>query len=147
MVNKIEKQLGWQRMPSASAHLHIHGYTDNVNWNDPLYFYGSDAPLIMQSMNGSAGKWISEKLKIHKMQVKWAVEHEMARTVEDVLSRRTRALLLDAAESVRISLEVATIMAELLNKDHNWIYEQVKLYTQLAQQYILKERTLSDLVV
>jgi glycerol-3-phosphate dehydrogenase len=67
--------------------------------------------------------------------------------VEDVLSRRTRALLLDAAESVRISLEVATIMAELLNKDHNWIYEQVKLYTQLAQQYILKERTLSDLVV
>lgn len=147
MVNKIEKQLNWQHKPSATPHLHIHGYTENVNWNDPLYFYGSDAPLIMQNMNGTAGKWISEPLKIHKMQVKWAVEHEMARTVEDVLSRRTRALLLDAEESVRISLEVATIMAELLNKDHNWIYEQVKQYTQLAQQYILKERTLSDLAV
>jgi glycerol-3-phosphate dehydrogenase len=44
-------------------------------------------------MNGTAGGWISESLKIHKMQVTWAVKNEMARTVEDVLARRTRALV------------------------------------------------------
>jgi glycerol-3-phosphate dehydrogenase len=147
MVNKIEKQLGWTRTASATPHLPIHGATSNVNFGDPLYFYGSDAPHIMQSMNGTAGQWISNELKIHKMQVKWAVECEMARTVEDVLSRRTRALLLDAEESVRISLEVANIMAPLLNKNNDWVFEQVKAYTQLAQQYILKERTLSHVAV
>jgi glycerol-3-phosphate dehydrogenase len=141
MVNRAEQHLSWKHRKSITTQLRIHGYTDGVNWNDPLYFYGSDAPAIMQSMNGSAGKWISDSLKIHKMQVKWAVEREMARTVEDVLSRRTRALLLDAEESVRISREVATIMASLLNKDNDWIELQVTTYQQLAQQYILKEHT------
>lgn len=140
MVDRIEKQLNWEHKQSATAHLRIHGYAQGVNWNDPFYFYGSDAAAIMQSMNGSAGQWISESLRIHKMQIVWAVKHEMARTVEDVLSRRTRALLLDAEESVRISHEVATIMAPLLNKGNDWIDEQVKAYVKLAHQYILKER-------
>jgi glycerol-3-phosphate dehydrogenase len=89
-------------------------------------------------MNGSTGIWISDSLKIHKVQVQWAVEHEMARTVEDVLSRRTRALLLDAKESIRIAPEVARLMAEALGKDDQWIKNEVSQYTQLAQQYILK---------
>lgn len=145
MVDKIEKQLQWEHRPTATPNLRIHGYTDNVNWSDPLYFYGSDAAAVMQSMNGTTGVWLSERLKIHRMQVKWAVEHEMALTVEDVLSRRTRALLLDAEESIRISAEVATIMARLLNKGNDWMEQQVKAYQQLAQQYILKERTLPSL--
>lgn len=71
------------------------------------------------------------------MQVTWAVKNELARTVEDVLSRRTRALLLDAAESVRIAPAVAAIMATELNKDQVWIDEQVLNYKNLADQYIL----------
>jgi glycerol-3-phosphate dehydrogenase len=67
------------------------------------------------------------------------VENEMAKTVEDVLSRRTRALLLDAKESIRICPEVAKLMAESLSKDETWIENEVKQYTQLAQQYILKQ--------
>ncbi|HUC81410.1 MAG TPA: glycerol-3-phosphate dehydrogenase/oxidase [Flavisolibacter sp.] len=138
MVNCIEGRLEWGHRKPATASLHIHGYAEKVNWNDPFYFYGSDAPLLKQSMNGSAGIWISESLKIHKTQVKWAVEHEMARTVEDVLSRRTRALLLDAKESIRIAPEVAKLMAEALGKDEAWISNEVANYTKLAGQYILK---------
>jgi len=138
MVNRIEEQLGWNHKKPATASLHIHGYKNDVNWKDPLYFYGSDAGFIKQSMNGTAGKWISETLKIHKMQVRWAVEHEMARTVEDVLSRRTRALLLDARESIRICPEVARLMAEALGEDEAWIENEITQYTKLAQQYILK---------
>lgn len=147
MVDKIEKHLHWEHKKSGTAKLRIHGYMPDVNRNDPFYFYGSDAPFILQSMNGSAGQWISEDLKIHKMQVKWAVKHEMARTVEDVLSRRTRALLLDAEESIRISREVATIMAPLLDKGNDWIEEQVRNYKRVAQQYILKEQTAIPLTV
>jgi glycerol-3-phosphate dehydrogenase len=71
--------------------------------------------------------------------VKWAVENEMARTVEDVLSRRTRALLLNARESIRICPEVARIMADSLGKDEVWIEKEIADYTNLARQYILKQ--------
>ena len=117
----------------------IHGATTDGSWDDPLYFYGSDASLLKASMNGSAGKWISDSLKIHKMQVLWAVQHEMARTVEDVLARRTRALLLDAKESIRICPEVARLMATALGRDEQWIRKEVDQYTRLAHQYILEK--------
>lgn len=138
MVNFIEQHLNWSHQKPGTALMHIHGYAENMNWNDPLYFYGSDAPLIKERINGSASQWISESLQIHPMQVKWAVENEMARTVEDVLSRRTRALLLDANESVRICRQVAGIMATALQKDQAWVEKEVADYTNLAQQYILK---------
>ena len=89
-------------------------------------------------MNGTANDWLSEELKIHRLQINWAVEHEMARTLEDVLARRTRALLLNARESVRIAPEVASIMAKVLGKDDKWKEEQVKSFTKLADQYLLK---------
>ena len=139
MVNRIEKELHWKHHKTPTSLLHIHGYVEQVNWSDPLYFYGSDADQIKKQMNGSAGQWISESLGIHKMQVRWAVEHEMARTVEDVLSRRTRSLFLDAAESIRLAPVVANLMAEALNKDQEWVNQQVEEFTQLAQQYILKQ--------
>ncbi|HEU0112766.1 MAG TPA: glycerol-3-phosphate dehydrogenase/oxidase [Flavisolibacter sp.] len=139
MVNRIEKELHWKHHKTPTSLLHIHGYVEQVNWSDPLYFYGSDADQIKKQMNGSAGQWISESLRIHKMQVRWAVEHEMARTVEDVLSRRTRSLFLDAAESIRLAPVVANLMAEALDKDQEWVNQQVEEFTQLAQQYILKQ--------
>jgi len=138
MVNRIEKELRWGHKKPATATLHIHGYHENANWNDPFYFYGSDADLLKQQMNGTANIWLSEELKIHRSQVKWAVEHEMARTLEDVLSRRTRALLLNAKESRRIAPEVASIMADVLGKDEKWKEEQLKAFDQLSEQYVLK---------
>ncbi len=75
----------------------------------------------------------------HEMQVHWALEHEMARTVEDVLSRRTRALLLNARESILIAPVVAQIMATALKKNDEWVKEQVEEFTKLANQYILKQ--------
>jgi len=136
MVNRIEKELHWPHKTNTTAYLHIHGYADNTNWADPLYFYGSDAAAIKGRMNGTAQEWISEKLKIHKMQVVWAVEKEMARTVEDVLARRTRALLLDAKESRRIAPQVAAIMAAVLGKDEAWKQSQLAAFDALAGQYM-----------
>jgi len=74
---------------------------------------------------------------VFKAQVVWAARHEMARTVEDVLARRTRCLLLDARESIRIAPAVASLLAKELNKDKKWEKEQVEGYTAIAQNYIL----------
>jgi glycerol-3-phosphate dehydrogenase len=59
----------------------------------------------------------------------------MARTVEDFLSRRTRALLLDPEESIRMAPEVARIMARELLKNDAWVEEQIANYTALANSY------------
>jgi glycerol-3-phosphate dehydrogenase len=138
MINYVEKNLHWTHKEPGTASLHIHGYSNDMNWQDPLYFYGSDAQLLRQQINGTANQWLSDELKIHRQQVVWAVQHEMARTVEDVLSRRTRALLLNARESRRIAPEVAAIMAGILGKDKAWEQQQITAYDKLAEQYVLK---------
>lgn len=138
MVNKIEKNLVWPQTKSSTASTPVHGYTRDVDWNDPFFFYGSDAVALKEKIGACTQGWISEKLGIHKMQVIWAVENEMARTVEDVLARRTRALFLEATESIRMAPEVARIMAEVLHKDEAWINNQIQKYTEVASRYQLK---------
>lgn len=138
MVDRIEKEFNWSHTKTSTARMDIHGHKTDVNWEDPFYFYGSDAEKIKQQMNGNSEDWISESLKIHKVQVKWAVQNEMARTVEDVLSRRTRALLLNARESIRIAPIIAQIMTDELKKDDEWKKQQIETYSELASHYILK---------
>jgi len=139
MVDRVEKELQWPHKETATRHLSIHGAIANVNLNDPLYFYGSDTASVKALMNGHANQWLSNSLQIHEAQVIWAVQHEMARMVEDVLSRRTRALLLDARESIRMAEPVARIMAKELGKDEGWVREQVAAYTKLAERYVLSK--------
>ncbi len=138
MVDRIERELQWAHQASTTRNMHIHGYKEENDWSNPFYFYGSDEALLKASMGGTAPEWVSEKLKIHKQQVIWAIRHEMARTVEDVLSRRTRALLLDARECRRIAAEVASIMATELGRDERWIAGQLQAFDELSGQYLLK---------
>jgi glycerol-3-phosphate dehydrogenase len=137
MVNRIEKEMSWPHKKPVTSLLHIHGYATEMPRTDPFYFYGSDADSLKRMANGTAQEWISESLHIHKAQVIWAVQEEMARTLEDVLARRTRALLLDAKESMRIARPVAQVMATALDKDERWIDEQVKVYMSVAEKYVL----------
>ena len=60
---------------------------------------------------------------------------EMAITIEDVLTRRTRCLFLDANETEKISLKVAEIMAEYLEKDKKWIKLQLTKFKQILKNY------------
>jgi len=70
-----------------------------------------------------------------KAAIKKSVQDEMCMTVEDFLSRRTRQLLLDAAVAKEKAPEVATIMSEELNKDENWIKEQINNFNEVARNY------------
>ena len=70
-------------------------------------------------------------------EVVWAVRQEMARTVEDVLTRRTRALILDARASVAAAPVVARLMAEELGRDAAWVESELEAYSELAGGYLL----------
>lgn len=117
----------------------IHGYKEKIDRESPFYYYGSDEEeiLALVKQNKEYGKLISKELHIIKAQVVWSVRHEMARTVEDFLARRSRALLLNARESLRMAPVVAEIMATELNRDKSWIEKQLAEYAIIAGNYIL----------
>ncbi len=139
VINHVEKTSGWSGTNSVTKHLRIHGYiTEEVD--DPaLNWYGADIVPIQQMLSESPDfdQYISEKLPIKAVQVIRAVRNEMARTVEDVLARRIRALQLDAAESIRLAPAVANLMARELGKDQAWQESQSEQFTSLAQGYLL----------
>jgi len=139
VVNRAAKKAGLPRRKSITAGLHIHGYLEDVDFSDPLYWYGSDREEIQEliSKDPVLGKFISERVHLIGAQVVLAVRQEMARTLEDCLSRRIRALQLDARECIRIAPKVASLMAKELGKDKTWESEQVKVFTRLAQMHLL----------
>jgi len=71
-------------------------------------------------------------------EIAWATRQEMARTVEDALARRTRALFLNASAANEMALPAARIMAEELHYGEDWIKGQVAEFQTLARQYNLR---------
>nr|WP_320120089.1 glycerol-3-phosphate dehydrogenase/oxidase [uncultured Marinifilum sp.] len=140
VINTVAKTGGLETKKSVTRNLKIHGYKKNSDLNNPMYFYGSDEEKILEIAKQEDGlnEYLSADLKVINAQVVWAVRNEMARTVEDVLSRRTRALLLNAEESLKMAPKVAEIMAKELGYDKNWEENQVSKYRDLASGYILK---------
>ena len=125
-----------------TQHLPVHGYRMDIDpYNDPLAVYGLDKEkvLAIDDEHKRWKGWLSEKLQIYKSQVAWAVRHEWARTVEDVLARRTRALFLDARESIRIAPEVAALMAKELGKNRKWERKQLDDFYNVAKNYFFED--------
>ncbi len=125
--------------PCVTKTLHLHGWHADADTFGALAPYGSDAPGVRMTLREQAG-WdepLHPRLPYRKGEVVWAVRHEMARTVEDVLSRRTRALLLDARASVEAAPTAAALMAEILGRDEAWARTQTEAYTKLAEGYML----------
>jgi glycerol-3-phosphate dehydrogenase len=60
----------------------------------------------------------------------------MARTVDDVLSRRTRATQLDAAAARRMAPEVAALMAAELGYGEDWRRRQIAEYEAIVVHYM-----------
>jgi glycerol-3-phosphate dehydrogenase len=138
-VNQGAKAGGMNERPCITKQLNIHGYHKNAAEFGPLERYGSDAPAIkdMIRQEPELGERLHPELPFLLAQVVWAVREEMARTVEDVLSRRARALIIDAKTSIKMAPKVASIIARELGRDEAWQRSQVEEYTALAQQYIV----------
>jgi glycerol-3-phosphate dehydrogenase len=68
----------------------------------------------------------------------------MARTVEDVLSRRMRALLLDARAAQRSAPIVARLLAWGLGQGSEWIEFETKRFVQLAHQFYFASGTIAE---
>lgn len=111
------------------------GLTSASSRTEHLRLRGSDAVAIA-GLPG-ADTPLHPDLPYNEAEVRWAVRHEQARTVEDGLSRRLRALLLDARAAVACAPRVAEMLAEELNYDTAWQAAQIADFTELANGYLI----------
>jgi len=139
-VDKVALVGGLEERPCITKNMPIHGYARNVQEIDHLQVYGSDRAAILQLIDDrpELAEKLHPNLDYIGAEVVWAVTEEMARTVEDVLARRVRALFMDARASIEMALKVAQLMATEMNKDQRWIDEQLEEYIALAGNYILE---------
>jgi glycerol-3-phosphate dehydrogenase len=139
VVDQAAMVAGLVPHPCPTENLRIHAWLKNVDTDDPLHVYGSDRPQLraLGRKDRKLAEPIHPRLPVTGAQVVWAVQHEMARTVEDVLARRTRALLFDARASVEAAPQVAKMMARKLFRGRKWIKDQVSAFTEVASGYIL----------
>jgi glycerol-3-phosphate dehydrogenase len=116
----------------------LHGWIKKPDPEDPLRYYGSDAAAIRYLQHQGYSQTIHPDLHYTVAEVMWAVGNEMAMTVEDVLSRRTRALILDAKAAIEAAPLVADIMMKEMNKDEAWKQQQLEAFYKVAEGYLLK---------
>ena len=123
------------RAPCRTQRLRLVGADDVLPQNRPSLSaaqggqgYGADWPAVAALPGAErllGGRSVSEAM------VRFAVRHEYARTVEDVLARRVRLLFLDARQAAALAPAVATILL-----DEGCPDPQADAFQALAQSYL-----------
>jgi glycerol-3-phosphate dehydrogenase len=127
----------------TTKNLRVHGYAesmrDSESGADPLAVYGADADEIkkLATERPELALKLHAELPYVAAEVVWAARMEMARSVEDVLARRTRALFLNARAAVAMAEPVARLLAAELGRDGTWAAAQVAEFRALAKQYMV----------
>jgi glycerol-3-phosphate dehydrogenase len=126
--------------PCVTNHLNIHGFHGAAKQFGALAVYGSDAYEIRKLIEADAalGERLHMSLPYVKAEVIWATRHEMARTVEDALARRTRALFLNAHAALEMAPVVAELMASELGWDETTRTKQLEAFRDVASNYVLR---------
>jgi glycerol-3-phosphate dehydrogenase len=132
-VDEAAKLGGLATAPSVTRDLPIHGSHADTAGFGHLSVYGSDATSIVDL---AAPQRLHPELPYTEAEVIWAARREMARTVEDVLARRTRALFLNARAAMSMAPRAAELLAGELGRDLAWVEAQVGEFRGLAGRYL-----------
>ena len=136
-VNTLQLVGGFPERKCNTENLPVVGNDFKADFDDPYHVYGTEASKIKALNPKLAEKSLSDTLFITENQVIWAVQEEMANTLEDVLARRTRCLFLDAYETEKIAPQVAEIMRKILKKDSQWAEAEMKKFNLILKKYQL----------
>jgi glycerol-3-phosphate dehydrogenase len=135
-VNRAAEVGSLKAVPCRTKELPIHGACRETGGE--FAHYGSDAPALAALIAAEENfkRKLHARLPYLAGEVIWSARNELARTVEDVLARRTRALFLDALAA----MEAAPLVASLLAKEHGgdqlWQALQVVAFQELAHGYL-----------
>lgn len=143
-VDRAADVAGLERVDCPTEELRLHGWTEEADEDDPLAVYGAEAARVRNPAGGGGGadaeadggELLHPDLPYRRSEIAWAARHEMARTVDDVLARRTRALLLDARAAIEAAPRAARILARELGRDETWVEAQVADFEAIAAGYL-----------
>ena len=142
-IDRVAEVHGLRTAKSTTATMRLHGWVaepqdDAGEWER---VYGADLPALraLLATNASWGEKLHARLPYRLGEVVWAARFEMARTVEDVLARRTRALFLDARAAIEAAPAVARVLAEELGRDDAWRERDLENFYRVAGGYVYEE--------
>ena len=125
----VTAKLLTERGASVTAALELVGaQASSHKLSDPpgLHAYGCEAAdvQLLQGAGQALGGGLTEAM------VRFAARHEYARTVEDVLARRSRILFLDAALAASLTGQVAAVLQE-----ETGVNPRAEEFLDLCRQY------------
>lgn len=125
--------------PCQTKSLKIHGHMQYDPALGHMSVYGTDAEKIKEiaGQNKALSEPLHPDLPYTAAELLWAVRNEMARSVEDFLARRTRALFLNAPAALEMAGKTVEIMAAELGRSDDWKELQLQEFERLASKYIL----------
>jgi glycerol-3-phosphate dehydrogenase len=116
--------------------MRVHGYVGEARV-ERFGEYGSDVAALEEliASTSNANEQLAKRLPYVAGQAIFAARHEMARSVEDVLARRTRALFLDAEAAIAAAPRVAALLAAELSHNAKWQADQLEKFKVVADAY------------
>ncbi|HMP77191.1 MAG TPA: glycerol-3-phosphate dehydrogenase/oxidase [Kiritimatiellia bacterium] len=137
VVDKAAVSAGLPERAVQTESLRLHGWTTAPALG-ALSVYGAEATDIeaLAKADPELARPLHPRLPYRGAEIVWAARHEMAQTVEDALSRRTRALLLDVRASVEAAPAAAALLARERGFDRDWIDREVTAFARLARRYL-----------
>ena len=102
----------------------------------PLSVYGSYVEEIIKIQLETNNKnLIHNDLPYYQAEIIYQARNEKAKTIEDVLARRTRSAFLNIKASVESAPIVAEILAEELKKDKQWQENQILSFKEFSKNF------------
>jgi glycerol-3-phosphate dehydrogenase len=121
--------------PSRTASLPLHGSpgADGPEGDSRYAAYGLDRDglFALERADPSLAHVLDSRLPYTRAQVVYAARNEMARSIDDVLARRTRALFLDVEATRAAANEVAKLLAVELGRDSAWQTAQLAHFAKI----------------
>lgn len=143
IINKAISTGKLSKKACITEDLAIHGnkVTTNLDRKSHLYIYGSDISQIieLQQNEPELNEKVHPNHEFTMAEVVWAIRHEMARTVDDILARRVRLLFLDARAAIQSSEKVARVLAKELGCNESWVNKEVLNFKKISKGFLLSE--------
>lgn len=140
-INQATQLAGLASAPSKTVDLKLHGWAESLSdVEESERVYGSDLEHIRALGDADPGlnELLHPQLPYRRREVVWAIRQEQARTVEDVLARRTRALFLNARSAIEAATEVSHILARELGRSEAFREQDLANFLTVARGYVFE---------
>ena len=147
-VDRAAEIGGLGKTVSRTESLALHGATDGKSaalgeW-EGVYGTDADAVRALSEARPELAEVVHPRLPYRGRDVVWAVRQEMARSTEDVLARRLRALFLNARAAMEAAPGVAAMVGTELGRDETAVRKDLAEFLAIAEGYRYRERDATE---